>query len=275
MKIYTEDGAVLQGTLYKSSMPPKAAVVLHGAVGVSHSFYRGFAQWLANTQGIACLTYDYRDFGASRTGAMADSTATLADWGLRDQPAALRALKAALPEAPVWVIGHSLGGLLLGFDRAMAGVARVITLGTGIVHLSDHPWPYRGAAGLFWYAHGPVLVRTMGYLSGKLSGFGADLPAGVYWQWRRWSVRRGGFRADLAKGLPAPDPRLVTAPMKVVAVEDDAVVPPAAVWRLLGQHEGAEKQKLLLRPTDHGLAKIGHLGAFARQNAVVWPHIIA
>lgn len=275
MKIHTEDGAILQGALYRPAAAPQAAVVLHGAVGVSHSYYRGFAQWLANSQGLACLTYDYRDFGTSRSGPMAQSAATLADWGLRDQPAALRALQAALPGVPVWVIGHSLGGLLLGFDRAMAGVARVITLGSGIVHVSDHPWPYRGAAGLFWYAHGPVLVRAMGYLSGRLSGFGADLPAGVYWQWRRWSIRRGGFRADLARDLPPPDPGLVTAPMKVVAITDDAVVPPNAVWRLLGQHEGAAIQKLLLRPLDHGLAKIGHLGAFARQNAVVWPQIIA
>jgi predicted alpha/beta hydrolase len=274
IKFMAADGAVLRGTLFQPEGRPEAAVVLHGATGVPHTYYRAFAEWLAAERALAVLTYDYRDFGVSARGDIAVSRATMADWGLSDQPAALAALRKAVPEVPVWVIGHSLGGLMLGFHPAMAGVDRVITVGSGMVHLADHPWPYRAKAAAFWYGHGPALVGIMGYLPGRWSGLGVDLPAGVYWQWRRWCIGRGGFLRDVGASLPMPDASVVTAAVKLVAVADDHVVPPAAVWRLMAQHKQAMLRQKVLRPADFGLARIGHLGAFARRNSVVWPTII-
>lgn len=62
--------------------------------------------------------------------------------------------------------------------------------------------------------------------------------------------------------------------MRVVAVADDPWVPPAAVWRLMALHPEAEKRRPVLRPGDFGHARIGHLGAFQRSNAVVWPALV-
>ncbi len=266
-------GAHLAGTLLRPAGTPKAAIVIHGAVGVRARYYRAFADWLV-AQGHACLIYDYRDFGASARGPVRASKATLADWGLRDQPAALAALRTHVPDVPIWVIGHSLGGTMLGF-HAMDGVARVITVASGLVTLSDHPWPYRALATLFWYGAPRLLTAVMGYLPGRLTGFGPDLPAGVYNQWRAWCLRPGFWLGDVGRTLPAPDPSRLTAAMKVVAVADDAVVPPAAVWRIMALYPQAVKRQLVLRAADHGLRKIGHIGAFARANQVVWPVLIA
>jgi predicted alpha/beta hydrolase len=274
IKFIAADGTVLCGALFQPKGRPEAAVVFHGATAVPHTYYNAFAEWLAVDRRLAVLTYDYRDFGASAGGDIAASRATMADWGLSDQPAALAALRKAVPGVPIWVIGHSLGGLMLGFHSAMAGVERVITVGSGMVHLTDHPWPYRAKAAAFWYGHGPALVGTMGYLPGRWSGLGVDLPAGVYWQWRRWCMGRGSFLRDVGDSLPMPDASVVTAAMKLVAVADDDVVPPAAVWRLMAQHRQAMLRQKVLRPADFGLARIGHLGAFARRNSVVWPAII-
>ncbi len=268
-------GAVLTGRLFLPPGRPRVAVVLHGATGVPQSFYAPFATWLAAERGFACLTYDYRDFGASARGAMRRSRATMADWGLRDQTAALAALAVRLPDADLWVIGHSLGGAMLPYHTGLDRVSRAILVGAGMVHVSDHPWPYQALARLFWQGHGPLLVRIAGFLPGRLSGFGADLPAGVYWQWRRWCLNRGYHLTDAGRTLPMPDPSAMTAPMKFVAVADDALVPPAAVWRLMALFPDSVKRQLVLRPDGHGLARIGHLGPFARRNAVLWPQIIA
>jgi predicted alpha/beta hydrolase len=266
-------GARLRGTLLRPAGTVKSAVVIHGAVGVRAGYYRAFADWLV-TQGHACLIYDYRDFGGSAAGPMRASRASLTDWGLRDQPAALGALRTHVPDVPVWVIGHSLGGTMLGF-HPMEGVARVITIGSGLVTLGDHPWPYRALAAFFWYGVPRALTAIMGYLPGRLIGFGPDLPAGVYRQWRAWCLRPGFWLGDVGRTLPAPDPSRVTAAMKVVAVADDDVVPPAAVWRIMALYPQAAKRQLVLRPADFGLRKIGHVGAFARANQVVWPALIA
>jgi predicted alpha/beta hydrolase len=268
-------GATLAGLFYGPKGETRAVAVLNGAVGVPQRFYRAFAEWLAGTQGIGCLTYDYTGFGASATGHARRSDANLALWGLRDQPAAMRTARALMPDLPVWVIGHSFGGVMLAFNGQAAGAARIITLGSGLVHLTDHPWPYRLAATAFWYGHGPILTTLAGYLPGRLAGLGSDLPAGIYWQWRRWATTRGFALSDVGRGLPLPQPGSVTAPMRIVAVEDDVMVPPRAVWRQMALAPEAIKTQKVLRPGDLGLTGIGHIGAFARQNSVVWPDIIA
>jgi predicted alpha/beta hydrolase len=262
------EGAVLAGLLYRPAGAARALVVLNGALGVPQRFYRSFAQWLAG-QGLACMTYDYREFGASATRPARASRATLADWGLRDQPAAMAAARGLVPDVPVWVIGHSFGGMMLPFNGQAQRAARVITLGSGMVRLRDHPWPYRLAAASFWHAHGPALVAAFGYLPGRLSRLGPDLPPGVYWDWRRWALSGGQVAgAQAARGA-------ISAPMKVIAVADDPMMPPCAVWRLMALAPDAVKRQRVLRPGDFGLRTIGHFGAFARQNSVVWPAIIA
>lgn len=266
-------GATLQGTLYAPVDAPRAAIVLHGAVGVPAGYYRGFAEWLRD-QGYACLTYDYRDFAASRTQPLRQSNADLQTWGLSDQPAALAELRRLLPGVPIWVIGHSLGGTMLSF-HLMAGVARVITVASGLVSLGDHPWPYRAAAVWFWYGLPRLATAVMGYLPGRAMRMGPDLPGGVYRQWRRWCLRPGFWLGDVGRSLPAPDPTGITCPMKIVAVADDPVVPPAAVWRLMTLYPFAMKRQLVLRPASFGGRPIGHIGVFSRVNAVIWPTIIA
>lgn len=268
-------GAELVGRLFLPVGRPRVAVVLHGATGVPQSWYAPFALWLAEEMGFACLTYDYRDFGASARGAMRRSKATMTDWGIHDQSAALAALAVRLPDAELWVIGHSLGGAMLPYHKGLDRVSRAILVGAGMVHVSDHPWPYQALARLFWQGHGPLLARIAGFLPGRLSGFGANLPRGVYWQWRRWCLTHGYHLTDAGRTLPMPDTSAISAPMKFVAVADDPMVPPAAVWRLMHFFPESVKRQLVLRPGDHGLAGIGHLGPFARRNAVLWPEIIA
>src|SRR5690606_31652382 len=124
--------ATLTGRLFLPGGRPEAAVVLHGATAVPQKFYRGFAEWMAG-EGFAVLTYDYRDFGASAAGPLRASRATMAVWGLEDQPAAQRALEARVPGVPVWAIGHSFGGVMLPFQPEAARLARVIAVASGLV----------------------------------------------------------------------------------------------------------------------------------------------
>jgi predicted alpha/beta hydrolase len=264
------EGAVLAGRLFRPAGRPAAVAVLHGATGVPMGYYRAFAEWLAADRGVAVLTYDYRDFGQSARGPVRQARATMADWGLRDQPAALASARRLMPGVPVWVIGHSLGGVMLAFHAGMADVARTVVVASGPVHLSDHPAGFALRARLLWYGVAP-LATALGYLPGRRLGLGVDLPLGVYRDWRRWCTTRGFHLAEVGHRLPLPDAGAVQGEMRVVAVADDAWVPPSAVWRGMAMYPQAVKRQVVLRPGDFGLDRIGHLGAFARRNAAVWP----
>ncbi len=267
-------GHKLQGQLFLTQEPPRAVAVLNPATGVPQSYYASFAQWLADEHNITCLTYDYRDCGASARRHARESRATMVDWGVYDQQAARDHLSAMFPNRPLWVIGHSLGGLLLSFQQELDRIDRVITVASGPVHFSDHPFSYQFEVAAFWHLLRPF-AEILRYVPGRRLGYGFDLPLGVYRQWRRWCTSRGFFAADIGHRMPMPDWNGLQARMKVVAIKDDVMVPPAAVWRLMQYYPLARKKQLVVDPAAFGLAKIGHIGPFAKRNQAIWDALIA
>lgn len=264
----------LSARLYSPLTSPEIVVVLNSATGVPRDYYRHFARWLAAEKGMACLTYDYRDYGHSLTGRLKDSRATMADWALIDMPAARAEMRRRYPNAKHWTIGHSVGAMLGPVQPDIDLIDRMICVCSGLVTLSDHPWPYRGLAGLFWYGHAPLLARALGYLPGKAIGFGSDLPASVYWQWRKWCTAPLNYVPEIGHELPAAQWKDSGTPVDLFTFEDDQMVPPEAVWRLADLY-GPDANRHLLSPADFGLPEVGHIGAFARRNAAVWPRLIA
>jgi len=272
---FRSDTATLTGHLYRPTDVPLAAIALHGATAVPQSYYRHFAEWLSH-QGYLVLTYDYRDFGASKTGNARESRASMIDWGLRDQSAAISALVARVrSDVPIWVMGHSLGGLFLPFHDVGHRVARIITVASGPVHLRDHPWWYKPAAGFFWYGAPRWVTAALGYMPGWAMGHRHDLPRHVYGEWRRFCTTPGFHLGEVGRSLPVPDWRRMRGAAKVVAISDDAMVPPDAVWRTLQLYPEAKITQLTLRPSAYGLNRIGHIGAFARASKALWPDLIA
>ncbi len=266
-------GGRIAGRLFRAPAP-RAVAVLNPATGVPQAYYRHFAAWLATEQGVSCLTYDYRGFGASENGPVGKVRLSMADWGIHDQQAARDWLvaQAEFEGVPLWVIGHSLGGFMLGYQTGLEQIARVIAVSSGPIHVSDHPWPYQASARFFWFVLGPVLLASMGYLPGKLSGLGADVPGPVFTQWKRWCTTRGFHRAD--KSLPPYDASALNAPLRSVAPSDDVMIPPTVVARLGALYPQSAQTHEVLDPARFGLSKVGHLAAFARRNSALWPAIL-
>ncbi|WP_170335651.1 alpha/beta hydrolase family protein [Ruegeria arenilitoris] len=278
--VSTEDFQFPSGTgtlsarLYLPASAPRVAVAIHSATGVPRDYYQHFARWLAAEQEMACLTYDYSDFGHSLNGSLKASRVKMADWALIDMPAARAEMRRRFPGAQQWSIGHSVGGMLGPIQPDIDQIDRMICVCAGPVTVSDHPWPYRALALLFWYGHAPLAVKTLGYLPGKALGFGANLPASVYWQWRRWCTAPGNYLPEIGVSLPEARWAQSETPVDLFTFEDDDLVPPAAVWRLADLY-GPHARRNLLSPGEFGLSEVGHIGAFARRSAAVWPRLIA
>jgi predicted alpha/beta hydrolase len=271
VSIPAPDGACLTGTLYTPAGHPRAAIVIHGGTAISQYYYANFAAWLAGTHGVAVLTYDYRDYGASATGPMLASRATMAQWGVIDQSAALDHLIALYPALPIIVIGHSLGGLFLQFHASIGRVARAVTVASGTAHWLGHPLHAMPAVAAFWWLIGPAATVLCGYLPGRHIGLGADAPAGVYWQWRRWCTSRGFYSGDFGRALPVPDPNVTLPPLTMFAISDDVFVTPSAVAGLERFYPGASIERVLITPASTGVKHIGHMGVFTQRCAGVWP----
>ena len=266
------DGAVLSGRLYRPEGDVIAALVIHPAVGVPQHLYSAFCEWSA-TEGRLCLTYDYRDVGASAAGPLRASDADFVDWGVKDQAAALEFVQAQAPSAPLHVIGHSLGGFMTPFHGRSSGIAAMTTVASGQAYKGDHPMPFRISAYLFWYVLGPLMTRILGYTPGALLG-GGDIPATAFWQWRRWCTRFEFYSPDIGASLPERAFPGLSAPLKIIAFSDDALMPPKSVAKLAQHYPNAAITQIVIDPKDHDLREIGHMKAFSRANSVIWPEIL-
>lgn len=144
------EGAKLSARFYAPEGQAKAHLVLHSATGVPQGYYAPFADWAAK-QGIGVLTYDYRDFGNSLHRPLRESRTTFSDWVIRDQAAAEARLAELAPQGPLWMLGHSLGGMAFAFRKPDARMERITAIGAGYTRVGDHPWSYRPFVLAFWY----------------------------------------------------------------------------------------------------------------------------
>ncbi|MEO1423124.1 MAG: alpha/beta hydrolase [Pseudomonadota bacterium] len=265
----------LSGTFHTPDATAERAIVIHPATGVPAAFYTAFAAWVAETHRALVLTYDYRDFAASAAGPVARSDATMSDWGIDDQSAALDHLIAALPDVPVWTIGHSLGGFMLPFHAQANRVERHFAIASGPAHWTRHPASFIVQAVSFWWLVGPAATLALGYLPGKALGMGADLPGPAYWQWRRWCTSSEFYRSDFGAVFEPPDLDRIDARVDLVGIADDVMIPPRVVAGLADFFPEGTSRYRTVDPRDHGLSRVGHIHPFHARNAALWPALIS
>lgn len=236
-------------------------MVIASAMGVPRRIYRHLAAGLAG-RGLEVLTFDYRGTGGSgrpRRGFRA----ALDDWARLDVAAALRRSAERAAGRPVFYLGHSVGGQLLGLvpDDARRSVAAAVLVAAQSGHWRHwDPWR-RPWMLLNWYVLVPGLSHLFGRLPMRLVAGGEDVPQGVGLQWARWGRRRGYvLTSALAEG-GAAFARL-RVPLRSYALEDDRTFAPLpAVAELLRCYSGASPGELrVVRPADLGVARIGHFG---------------
>ena len=75
--------------------------------------------------------------------------------------------------------------------------------------------------------------------------------------------------------MPTPNWQGATTPVKVIAIADDVMMPPKAVWRLMAMYRGAQMQQMVIKPANYGRKSVGHIGIFAERCKDIWPDIIA
>ena len=235
-------------------------MVFGNAMGVRRDFYAPFARFLA-ANGIHVVTFDYR----------ADRAADLLDW-VQDLDAMLLEAKAIAPELPTFLLGHSLGGQLLGLlpHNGLVSGALNVASGSGYYRLNER---MRLQVRIFWFVAVPLLTPLFGHFPGKRLRMVGDLPRGVVERWRRWCLHPGYFLAEGEVARQACE--RVWAPIVAYSFTDDAIIAPAAVEALHGCFTGARVERRHVAPADAGVARIGHFGFFSeRHRDTLWAEAV-
>ena len=270
LTLNASDGHLLAATLYEPAAP-HATVQINGATGVPRRYYRAYARYLAQ-HGYAVLCYDYRGIGDSRWHAATRSQIRMRYWGERDLSFMLQWLKARHPQVPLYAIGHSAGGQMLG----LAPNNHLVDAALAIASQSGHwrLWPTRlqPVMAALWYGVLPVSVFALGKVPAAVMG--SELPGGVAREWARW-CRNPHYISD-ERGRPLREHfDAYRGRMRFYAIADDAFYAPlAAVRELAGFYRNAQTEVRVLDGGAFGLRRVGHFGFFRRDAQALWPETL-
>ena len=259
--IVCADGFPLHGHVWLPDEAAHGTVIVNPATGVLARYYHRYACFLAEA-GFAVITYDYRGIGLSRPARLRGSGIRWRDWGERDFEAVVRFARARDPEGSLCVVGHSIGGFLIGFAESAPTIDRILTIGAQYAYWRDYAAARRLRLFARWHIVMPVLTRLYGYFPGKKLGWLEDLPAGVA---DEWSFRR----ARMETSYPAAERAAilarfaaVRAPILALAMTDDEYATEAALRRTLGYYSGSQRRMALLAPFVLGHESVGHFAPF-------------
>jgi predicted alpha/beta hydrolase len=274
------DGYPLHGFVWQhlDTEARRPVVLINPATSVRCRYYHRFATYL-HGHGFDVLCYDYRGIGLSRPARLQDLEAGWLEWGQQDCEGALRHAQALGPGQPLLVVGHSVGGFLIGLAPSCAQVRRVFTMGAQFAHWRDYA-PGRRLELLFkWHLVMPALTRLLGYFPGGRLGWLEDTPRGVV---HDWIARHPRFEDTWQRGPRALPPearqalaqgfgRLRGATLALSVTDDEFGTIPA-IRRLLDYYTHSPRTHLHIHPSSIGVADIGHFAFFhSRFESSLWP----
>lgn len=271
VEILARDQYPLTGTLYTPKTTIKAKIILASATGVPQAFYRRFAEYVSQN-GFQILTFDYRGIAESSPPSLKGFKMSYLDWGSLDLSAMIDYLHTQ--NQPLFIVGHSYGGQALGLTSNHHKVKAMYCFGTGAGWAGYMPLKERFKVQVMWNIIFPPLVALNGYLPWSKLNMGADLPLGVYKQWRRWCKNPTYFFADPNLSKLKDQYAQVKSTIYAVAALDDDWALPNSRYAFMQHYDNADMHFLNISAKEYDLKEIGHMGYFRKGSEKIWGDVL-
>ncbi len=263
-----QEGTSFALLLFPAAEPDAPAILIEPAMGVKAGYYTALAEAL---RGAGCNVAiaelrGHEESGGRRPGRSYDfgyHEMLTEDW-----PLAVQAVKARFPDAPVYLLGHSLGGQISSIYAAHypEQLAGLILVACSSVHWKLWPKVFLP------YSQAMVLVgRLVGHFPGHKFRFAGREARSVIADWGR-QARTGRFifgrpRVDHDRVLAG-----LTLPVLAISFSTDFFAPKRAMDGLLGKFPQARLTRHHLDPKALGFEGIDHF-RWARRPQIVLPLI--
>lgn len=260
--VLTKDHFKIGAKWYIPSKANGKVVLINSALGVKQKYYKDFAEFLA-MQGMHVYTYDYRGIGASKISSIRKVLGGIMAWAEKDYAAMLMHIKQSHPGFEIVIVGHSIGGQIIGFTQQSYAADAFVLVASQTPYWRNFKTTSKIKLLYFWYFLLPVFTRLFNYFPAKMLGLFESLPKSVALQWARWAKSEDFIFTDhpekrpLFKGL--------TQPTFAISFEDDKWAPVEAVQDLLKYYSSLHLEYIHLEPADLFERSIGHFGFFRKK----------
>lgn len=265
------DGYTLTGTVYSPHSKIRARIIVTCATGVPQPFYRRFAEY-ATRYGYEVLTFDYRGVAASAPENLKGFEMSYLDWGALDLAGAIELM--SVNHLPLFVTGHSYGGQALGLAPNHHKVTAMCCYGTGAGWAGYMPFREKFKVSVMWNIIFPPLVALKGYLPWSKFNMGADLPLGVYQQWRKWCKNPTYFFGDPELQELKKQYARVHCPIYAISSLDDDWASPKSRQAFMQHYCHAQLHLIDIQPQQYQLKQIGHMGYFRQGAEPIWQDML-
>ncbi|MCU0385923.1 MAG: alpha/beta hydrolase [Flavihumibacter sp.] len=271
IEIDTHLGNKLAATLYKSTSRNQLLIIA-SATGVKQQFYRKFAEYIS-ANGITVITFDYAGIGQSLKQPIRTVKASAADWGRNDLEAVLQYAKENHPGTRLSMLGHSIGGQLIGLAPSSTSIDKLILVAAQSGYWKWWKGTDRIKMWLNWHLLFPTLTSLFGYMpTKKISGM-ENLPINVARQWSSWGRKENYLFDDIPDEHQHFDK--ISARLLAISIDNDFYAPSDSVDWLIEKYSIAAVCKVHLDPKDFHVTSIGHFGIFREQFAAsIWKNLL-
>lgn len=258
IEITTDKGYSISANIFEAP-ESKNTLIISSATGVKQSYYKKFAEFL-NEKGISVITFDYLGIGKSLKQPIQELNNNASDWGKTDLTSIIEFSEKAYPESKIILLGHSIGGQLIGLSKSSSIAHKII-----LVAAQSGYWKFwegyeRYKLWTYWNIFFPLLIKLYGYLPSKVISGMENLPKNVAKQWENWCLSTN-YLFDHIKEQDLFY-KNITAPLTSISIENDNFAPRKAVDWLTEKYEKADIKRVHLVAKDFNTNDIGHFGIF-------------
>ncbi len=122
-EIKTASGNNISALIYEAGQ--NSVLIISSATGVKQGFYKKFADFVS-ANGITVITFDYSGIGFSLKQPIKQLKSSVSDWGNNDLEAIIRYTKENYQNAKITLLGHSIGGQIIGLAKSSSEVQKII-----------------------------------------------------------------------------------------------------------------------------------------------------
>jgi len=272
IKIKTSDNYLLSARIFEPLKANGKLLLINSATGVKQQIYFSFSNYMAEN-GFTVITYDYRGIGESKPEKMSGFKASMRIWGTHDFKAVTDFIKEHYPDAHKFVLGHSVGALILGMNEDSKVFEKFIFIATQKAYVGNLDYKTKIAAYLGFGIAQPILTNIFGYFPAHRFGLGESLPKGSAYDWRTLILNKKSTNKLLEKVHDFS--KELHQQTFVIQIEDDHWVTSKGVSSLLKETYPNLKPRIRnVKVSESESGKIGHINYFRSYNKKLWKIIL-